>query len=164
MPEKGMGPILKMTRRRRRGERDMKKDYDAKEHIFDALSAMMQEKKLEKIRVSEVISRAHVSRSTFYYHFSNLEDVLQQMMAIFYDILRETVAIDQGFVLSRTREGYIQDRSHALLVDFIEKKEWLTAILHSPRKWEFCEEMTTIYRDSYAMISGFLCIYQVKIT
>jgi len=44
--------------------------------IVDALLALMQEKRYDRITVQEIIDRADVGRSTFYAQFQNKEDVL----------------------------------------------------------------------------------------
>ena len=44
--------------------------------IVDALLALMQEKRYDRITVQEIIDRADVGRSTFYAQFRNKEDVL----------------------------------------------------------------------------------------
>jgi AcrR family transcriptional regulator len=44
--------------------------------IADALFALMQEKRYNRITVQEIIDRADVGRSTFYAHYRSKEDVL----------------------------------------------------------------------------------------
>ena len=44
--------------------------------LGDALIALMQEKPFDTITVQDVLDRAHVSRSTFYSHYSDKDDLL----------------------------------------------------------------------------------------
>lgn len=44
--------------------------------LGDALVALMQEKPFDTITVQDVLDRAHVSRSTFYSHYSDKDDLL----------------------------------------------------------------------------------------
>ena len=44
--------------------------------LGDALVALMQEKPFETITIQDVLDRAHVSRSTFYSHYSDKDDLL----------------------------------------------------------------------------------------
>lgn len=44
--------------------------------LGDALVSLMQEKPFESITVQDVLDRAHVSRATFYTHFSDKDDLL----------------------------------------------------------------------------------------
>ncbi len=52
----------------------------SKRSIKDALLDLMYEKDFSRITVNELLVRANISRGTFYAHFSNLEDVRQQLI------------------------------------------------------------------------------------
>lgn len=52
----------------------------SKKAIKDALLELMYEKDFKQITVNELLKRANVSRGTFYAHFTNLEDVRQQLI------------------------------------------------------------------------------------
>ena len=55
--------------------------------LGDALVALMQEKPFETITVQEVLDRAHVSRSTFYTHYSDKDDLLMSDSEEFFEAL-----------------------------------------------------------------------------
>src|SRR5262245_44384316 len=55
--------------------------------LGDALVALMQEKAFETITVQEVLDRAHVSRSTFYTHYSDKDDLLMSDAEEFFEAL-----------------------------------------------------------------------------
>src|SRR4029079_19744812 len=55
--------------------------------LGDALIALMQEKAFETITVQEVLDRAHVSRSTFYAHYSDKDDLLMSDAEEFFEAL-----------------------------------------------------------------------------
>ncbi len=55
--------------------------------LGDALVALMQEKAFETITVQEVLDRAHVSRSTFYMHYSDKDDLLMSDAEEFFEAL-----------------------------------------------------------------------------
>lgn len=48
----------------------------AKEKICDAVVGLLAEKSLEDITVSEVVARAQINRSTYYYYFYEVKDVV----------------------------------------------------------------------------------------
>lgn len=52
----------------------------SKKAVKDALLETMYEKSFYQITVNELINKAGISRGTFYAHFSNLEDVRQQLI------------------------------------------------------------------------------------
>src|ERR687893_810862 len=74
-----MTPQQKSDRRSRRSRR----------LIVDALLALMQEKRYDRITVQEIIDRADVGRTTFYAQFQSKEDVLQSEFARVLDLLHE---------------------------------------------------------------------------
>ena len=53
-----------------------------KRWIADKMKELMLQKSLEKIRITEICSRARIDRSTFYYHFKDKYDLTAW---IFYD-------------------------------------------------------------------------------
>jgi len=55
--------------------------------LGDALVALMQEKPFETITVQQVLDRAHVSRSTFYTHYSDKDDLLMSDAEEFFEAL-----------------------------------------------------------------------------
>ena len=55
--------------------------------LGDALIALMQEKPFETITVQDVLDRAHVSRSTFYTHYSDKDDLLMSDADEFFQAL-----------------------------------------------------------------------------
>ena len=50
-----------------------------KQDLATTLKALLQEKPLEKISVSELTARCSVSRMTFYYHFKDMYDLVEWM-------------------------------------------------------------------------------------
>ena len=48
---------------------------DTKQKVLNALRLMLEEMPLYNINVKDLISRAGISRQTFYYHFHSLQDV-----------------------------------------------------------------------------------------
>jgi AcrR family transcriptional regulator len=55
--------------------------------LGDALIALMQEKPFDTITVQDVLVRAHVSRSTFYAHYSDKDDLLMSDSEEFFEAL-----------------------------------------------------------------------------
>ncbi|WP_217593730.1 TetR/AcrR family transcriptional regulator [Cohnella sp. GbtcB17] len=47
--------------------------------LYDALMALLQEKSAESITVTDVADRADVNRGTFYLHYRDVRDMLQQL-------------------------------------------------------------------------------------
>jgi AcrR family transcriptional regulator len=60
--------------------------------LGDALIALMQEKPFDTITVQEVLERAHVSRSTFYSHYSDKDDLLMSDADEFFEAISTALA------------------------------------------------------------------------
>ncbi len=73
-----LAPSKKKTDARVRRTRDA---------LGDALIALMQEKPFDTIKVQDVLDRAHVSRSTFYTHYSDKDDLLMSDAEEFFEAL-----------------------------------------------------------------------------
>ena len=73
-----LAPSKKKTDARVRRTRDA---------LGDALIALMQEKPFDTITVQDVLNRAHVSRSTFYSHYSDKDDLLMSDAEEFFEAL-----------------------------------------------------------------------------
>jgi AcrR family transcriptional regulator len=61
--------------------------------LGDALIALMQEKAFETITVQDVLDRAHVSRSTFYSHYSDKDDLLMSDAEEFFESLAMALSL-----------------------------------------------------------------------
>lgn len=65
---------------------------NTKRMFSDALIALLDEKPLSKITVTELINYCGVNHKTFYYHFSNIYDLVKWMLE--YDIIRHIQEYD----------------------------------------------------------------------
>jgi AcrR family transcriptional regulator len=61
--------------------------------LGDALIALMQEKPFDTITVQDVLDRAHVSRSTFYAHYSDKDDLLMSDAEEFFEALSMALSV-----------------------------------------------------------------------
>lgn len=70
----------------------------AKEKICRAFLSLADEKSAEDVTVSELIARAGINRSTFYYHFTGTYEVLEYMMDDFCTQYLSALMIPRGEV------------------------------------------------------------------
>ena len=61
--------------------------------LGDALIALMQEKPFDTITVQDVLDRAHVSRSTFYSHYSDKDDLLMSDAEEFFEAISIALSV-----------------------------------------------------------------------
>lgn len=136
----------------------------SKKAIKDALLDIMYEKDFKQITVNELLKRANISRGTFYAHFSNLEDVRQQLINdlfdhadfLFGDYLASEIEADPLPIMQMAADMMIASRDPAKrLFKFVNVydlgkylKTWLTKYILSDaelvERWGG-EEKTRIY-------------------
>ena len=61
--------------------------------LGDALVALMQEKPFDTITVQDVLDRANVSRSTFYTHYSDKDDLLMSDAEEFFEAISMALSV-----------------------------------------------------------------------
>ena len=67
-----------------------------KRSITNALFALMAEKSLAEIHISELVSKAGVARASFYRNYSTKEDVLVTLIRDILEEFREEIDLEQG--------------------------------------------------------------------
>lgn len=63
---------------------DMRVKY-TREWTFEALTRILEKKEYEDIRISEIISKAGISRATFYRNFSTKDDIVKIKVKVFFE-------------------------------------------------------------------------------
>ncbi len=63
---------------------DMRVKY-TREWTFEALHKLLETKEYEKIKISEIITKAGISRATFYRNFSNKDDIVKLKVKMFFE-------------------------------------------------------------------------------
>ncbi len=84
-----------------------------REALFGAFMALVLERDYSRITVEDVLNRAGVSRSTFYQHFANLDDLLLSSMAPLLAILAVTAAQGSSDRLPWLLEHFWTNRRYA---------------------------------------------------
>lgn len=84
--------------------------------ILLALAELLDEKPLEKVKASDVIERSRCSRSTFYRHYKNMNDLSLDLFSV---IVEKVVVISQKVVSSETLKHPCKAAAYA--IDELEK-------------------------------------------
>lgn len=92
--------------------------------IFDAFLELLREKSLDKITVKEIIETAEINRNTFYYHFQNIDDLLEKTFQDASDTFREESNPDRTFYEEYVRTAeYLQSHKEAILHVYDSKSQ-----------------------------------------
>ena len=100
-----------------------------KKALRDALFELLEKKKINQITVTELTTLADVNRATFYFYYTDLEDMLEQIQNEAYHTFSEVLAEAQKPMT--TVEGFTQYverylefcKSHEVLCRFIINNE-----------------------------------------
>lgn len=65
------------------GRKEYRNSIRSRRFIRQAFLELLQEKKLEKITVTDIVDRADINRSTFYAHFSDVRGLIEEMQREF---------------------------------------------------------------------------------
>ena len=81
---------------------EYKSSIRSKKLITDALVALLDEKTLDKITVTDIVRKADINRGTFYAHYDNVSDVVTSIFETAYEIIKSSITVfhdDAGFDL-----------------------------------------------------------------
>ena len=77
-----------------------------KKALRDALITLLEKKKINEISVTELTNLADVNRATFYFYYTDLLDMLQQLQNESYQAFKEI--IDESKASITTMDGFIE--------------------------------------------------------
>lgn len=103
------------------------------ESIETALLLLMEEKDFSTISITEITSRAGVSRTAYYRNYSSKEDVLRNVFNRVEDSIMEKIQI---FLRNDAFDGYLE-----LFHAFAQESKSLRIIYKAGLAWEYLMEM-----------------------
>ena len=79
-----------------------------KQNIRNALFQILEEKSVDKITVAEIVQRADINRSTFYFYYEDINDLFRQTETeVFETFVRDIVATDAAFTEKKDFVAYL---------------------------------------------------------
>lgn len=84
-----------MKTRKKHGNRHAQRRAATHQKLLDALREVVFEKGYNDVDVLDITDRADVSKATFYQHFNNKEDALQELMINGFEALKEEIFAPQ---------------------------------------------------------------------
>lgn len=81
--------------------------------IKAALADLLQEKPLDKITVTDVVNQAEINRGTFYAHYSDIPDVIHQMVEEAFCRIRDV--LDDQTCAIEALPGVLVERIQSIL-------------------------------------------------
>lgn len=114
----------------------------SKKMIITALADLLQEKPLDKITVTDVVSRAQINRGTFYAHFTDVPDVIHHLILGIFSTIRQALA-DEPRTL-----GEIPHTLLKRIQDYLEQDmEFCRKVMNSGAAQMMQEELVRLVMD-----------------
>lgn len=128
----------------------MSRQKTARQIIINTYMQLLKEMPLNKITVSLLLKKSYVSRSTFYYNFASLDEVLNATMEYFCELLKETMQITESFTLSEFEsDSYLYKQIVKVATRVYEERDVFSALLHSSCRQLFLERFANTLIDGY---------------
>lgn len=128
-------------------ERGKSMAENAKEKIVKALIELMSQKGIEEITVKELCINARIHRSTYYYHFYTVEEIVEYLMNSFLEQLKNVVTYEENMTMCGERQGNLMEKSIAFY-NFVKQhlQEYKT-IINSKYKHVFYEKLVKMVQE-----------------
>lgn len=118
--------------------------------ICKAFWGLYQENSIDKITVKDITDVCGIHRATFYLHFTDVYDVLEQIQNMLLDEVRQICETEEKSESAFDREGL----THRLYFHYLKRWEYLHYMLGMQRLPEFYAAYRQILVDEICRISG----------
>lgn len=117
--------------------------------IFDAVIAMMQKQSYAEISIVDIADKANINRSTFYAHFVDKEDLLEQLIAHNVDLLTQSMQKTKPYAPSEPASGEPDPIFLALFEHAFEYSLFYRVMLLRTSEGGFRNKLQEAVRDSF---------------
>ena len=132
------------------------KYFNTAKKMDEALISLLEEKAFEYITISELCKRARVNRSTFYLHYENMVDLLNETARFLLDGFKEYFGDKQKDIAGRIKENtldeliFISDEYLRPYLTYIkENKSVFSTILTHSVSFGFNEIFKRLYENIF---------------
>lgn len=129
----------------------MKAQRNGKQKIVDALIEIMKTKDISKITVKELILQAQVNRSTYYYYFYHIEEIIEYIMDSFLEQMVPVVEHNENIILNRESRdrNYIEHKTVRFYEFILAHLDEYKSIIRSKYKNVFYEKIVQVMQEPY---------------
>jgi len=114
--------------------------------FHEALLALLQEKNFEAISISEIVRKAGVNRGTFYFHYQQKEELLEEMVST---MLAKMIAAYRKPHRSYQEMTITEISTYPLFEHFMENKLFYQTLLNSSFPINLHERMLQTMEHHY---------------
>lgn len=110
-------------------ESNKKENERVRKAISEALFDLLMEKDMSSITVTDLVTKAHVARASYYRNFSCKEDILKQAMDVIRDRALREIRLPEG--KSEISEADLCDMLERIFSIFLSVKSYFLTLHHS---------------------------------
>lgn len=122
---------------------DNRSTRKTKNAIENAFIELLQKKSIDKIKISEIVDKANVNRSTFYFHYFDVYDLLDSIENKLINELCDFNSIDLQNLMHK-KETY----NIVSTLEYIQKnKNIINTLMNSERGMQFYNKLADILRE-----------------
>lgn len=135
---------------------------NAKQKIKDALVELLNEKDFEKISILDIVRRAGVGRSTYYYHYFEQQEVLNDVFTDVFERFCDTqrnIAEPPYSKEMANAEGALYQISASMVDYLLSSKELLKTLFFGSVSRKFAEGYRDYFMRTYSMIHPSESVY-----
>ncbi len=132
------------------------KYFNTAKKMDKALISLLEEKSFEYITVSEICKRANVNRSTFYLHYENTIDLLNETTRFLLDNFGAYFNVDRENLISKFKESSLDELNfisdeylHPYLSYIKENKHIFTTVLSHSDSFGFNDIFQRLYENIF---------------
>lgn len=116
-----------------------------KEKIVQAMITLMKSKHVDKITITDLVEEAGVNRSTYYYHFYEVSDVIKYMMNLFWEGALSGIRYEKNFTIGNgDYDPHLRDMTIRIFQYILEHRDMFLAIIKSSYKDYFYNHMAEL--------------------
>lgn len=119
---------------------------NAKERIIRAYAHLLRDREPEGLTVREVYESAGVSKMSYYYHFSSLDDVQQALFELFLSRLDASPFVGSDLTGSQGDAELLKRGVASLCKVFFDEQDLFLVLMRGPLRWRLCEELIAWFR------------------
>ncbi|SOC43121.1 TetR/AcrR family transcriptional regulator [Ureibacillus acetophenoni] len=121
--------------------------------FHETLLALLQEKEFSSISISEIVRKADVNRSTFYFHYEKKEDLLEELVQT--TLEKMIIAFRKPHI--SYQEMYITEISTIPLFEhFLENKVFYKTMLSNSVPIHLQDRMIEVMENHYQLIDFYI--------
>lgn len=125
----------------------------AERKIRDALVTLLNEKPFHKITVTDITLEAKINRSTYYYHYYEIEEVLDKVIQIavedLFDIMLVTLKSHHTFTIDQ----HILPSTRAMFTHIYKHQKYYSSLINSDVSNRFSNAFIESIRNFNSQLS-----------